>query len=137
MLSGVSRPIYIAIEPVDMRKSFDGLAAIVKNHFHHDPLIGHLFVFINRSADRIKILYWLLRWWHKTTMATRFGPSGSKRDDFGRATGRTAPFPVAIIGEGKQVALVSPAQLAMILEGIEPVAIRKRKRFTLEKTGSN
>jgi len=58
MLNGISRPIYIAVEPVDMRQSFDGLSAIVKNHFHHDPLAGHLFVFINRAADRIKILYW-------------------------------------------------------------------------------
>jgi len=66
-----------------------------------------------------------------------FGTSDSKRDDFGRATGRIAPFPVAIVGEGKQAALVSPVQLAMILEGIEPVAVKKRKRFTLEKTGSN
>ena len=53
-----SRPIYIATEPVDMRKSVDGLSAIVKNHFHCDPLTGHLFVFINRNADRIKMLYW-------------------------------------------------------------------------------
>ena len=122
MLNGISRPIYIAIEPVDMRKSFDGLAAIVKNHFHHDPLTGHLFVFINRAADRIKVLYWDndgYALWCKRLEAGRFR------------------IPVAIIGEGKQVALVSPAQLAMILEGIEPVAVRKRKRFTLKKTGSN
>ena len=58
MLNGISRPIYVAVESVDMRKSFDGLSAIVKNHFHHDPQTGHLFVFINRVADRIKILYW-------------------------------------------------------------------------------
>jgi len=38
-------------------------------------------------------------------------------------------IPVAIIGEGRQVALVSAAQLAMILEGIEPVVVKKRKRF--------
>jgi len=53
-------------------------------------------------------------------------------------------IPVAITGEGKQVALVSQAQLAMILEGIEPVVllrwwheVKKRKRFALQKTGSN
>jgi len=122
MLSGISRPIYIAVEPVDMRKSFDGLSAIVKNHFHHDPLSGHLFVFINRSADRIKILCWDddgYAIWAKRLQAGRFR------------------IPVAITGEGKQVALVSAAQLAMILEGIEPVAIKKRKRFSLKNTGSN
>ena len=120
MLNGISRPIYIATGPVDMRKSFDGLSAIVKNHFHHDPLCGHLFVFINRSADRIKVLYWDndgYALWYKRLEAGRFR------------------IPVAIIGEGKQVALVSPAQLAMILEGIEPLAVRKRKRFTLRNTG--
>jgi hypothetical protein len=42
-----------------------------------------------------------------------------------------------MIGEGKQVALVSPAQLAMILEGIEPVAVKKRKRFRLQNHVSN
>jgi hypothetical protein len=40
-------------------------------------------------------------------------------------------------GEGRQVALVSPAQLAMILEGIEPVAVKKRKRFRLQKNVSH
>jgi hypothetical protein len=46
-------------------------------------------------------------------------------------------IPVAITGEGKQVALVSQAQLAMILEGIEPVAVKKRKRFALQNTSPN
>jgi len=46
-------------------------------------------------------------------------------------------IPVAITGDGKPVALVSAAQLAMILEGIEPVVVKKRKRFTLKNTGSN
>ena len=58
MLNNFPRPIYIAIRPVDMRKSFDGLAAIVKNGFQKDPLDGTFFVFINRNADRLKILYW-------------------------------------------------------------------------------
>lgn len=61
MLSVTSRPIYVAVDPVDMRKSFDGLSAIVKNHFHRNPLSGHLFVFINRSADRMKVLYFDVR----------------------------------------------------------------------------
>lgn len=119
MLSGIARPIYIATEPVDMRKSFDGLAAIVKNHFQHDPLTGHLFVFINRSADRIKVLYFDndgYALWYKRLEAGRFR------------------LPVAIIGEGQRVVLISTAQLAMILEGIEPVAIKKRKRFSLPTT---
>jgi len=122
MLNGFSRPIYIATGPVDMRKSFDGLAAIVKNHFRHDPLTGNLFVFINRRADRIKIFYWDddgYALWAKRLESGHFR------------------IPVAMTGEGQQVALASAAQLAMILEGIEPVVIKKRKRFTLQNTGSN
>jgi transposase len=58
MLNGFQQPIYIATAPVDMRKAFDGLAAIVKNGFKKNPLDGTFFVFINRPADRLKILYW-------------------------------------------------------------------------------
>jgi transposase len=50
--------VYVAIEPADMRKSFDGLAALASGSLALDPLSGHLFVFINKRRDRIKILYW-------------------------------------------------------------------------------
>ena len=50
--------VYIAKEPADMRKSFDGLSALVAGVLELDPLSGHLFVFINKRRDRIKILYW-------------------------------------------------------------------------------
>ena len=50
--------VYVAIEPADMRKSFDGLAALVSGGLTLDPLSGHLFVFVNKRRDRIKILYW-------------------------------------------------------------------------------
>src|SRR5947209_19001165 len=49
--------VYLAKEPADMRKSFDGLAALVAGALELDPLSGHLFVFINKRRDRIKILY--------------------------------------------------------------------------------
>jgi transposase len=39
-------------EPVDMRRSFDGLQALVRQAMQHDPLSGHLFAFIKRRADR-------------------------------------------------------------------------------------
>jgi len=41
-----------------MRKGFDTLAALVREHLKHDPLSGHLFLFVGRDKDRIKILYW-------------------------------------------------------------------------------
>lgn len=50
--------VWLATAPVDMRKSFDGLAEVVRAFLGHDPLSGHLFVFRNRSAQRVKILWW-------------------------------------------------------------------------------
>lgn len=44
--------------PVDMRKSFDGLYALARHGVGQDPLSGHLFVFINRRATQMKVLYW-------------------------------------------------------------------------------
>ena len=43
--------------PVDMRKSFDGLSALVKHSMGHDPLSGQLFVFVSRRASQMKVLY--------------------------------------------------------------------------------
>ena len=50
--------VFAYAEPTDMRKSFDGLAAIVTNAFSKDPFNGDYFVFFNRSLDRCKILLW-------------------------------------------------------------------------------
>jgi transposase len=46
------------MEPVDMRKSIDGLAALVENELELSPLSNALFVFCNRGRDKIKLLYW-------------------------------------------------------------------------------
>jgi transposase len=50
--------VYLAREPADMRKSFDGLFTLVAGSLALDPLSGHLFVFLNKRRDRIKVLYW-------------------------------------------------------------------------------
>jgi IS66 Orf2 like protein len=50
--------IFLAADPADMRKGFDGLARLVRDLIAEDPLSGHLFVFRNRRRDRVKILYW-------------------------------------------------------------------------------
>ena len=50
--------IFVAAAPVDLRKAFDGLAILVRNTLGHDPLDGSLYVFSNRSRDRLKILFW-------------------------------------------------------------------------------
>lgn len=59
MLSLLSAPrIFVALEPVDLRQSFNGLHARVQSVLQQDPLSGHLFVFTNRSRNRLKLLVW-------------------------------------------------------------------------------
>ena len=55
---GTATKIYLSAEAIDMRKGFDGLFGLVRDHLLHDPLSGHLFVFINRSRTRVKALVW-------------------------------------------------------------------------------
>jgi hypothetical protein len=50
--------VYIAAQPTDLRKSFDGLSALVAQTFGQDPLCGHLFVFRNRRGDQMRVLFW-------------------------------------------------------------------------------
>lgn len=50
--------IWLSVEPVDMRKGFDGLVAIAQQQWNKDPYGGHLFAFIGKRRDRIKILFW-------------------------------------------------------------------------------
>ena len=50
--------IYVAVQPVDMRKSFNGLWAAVTEQLGDDPKNGAVFCFINRERTRLKLLYW-------------------------------------------------------------------------------
>ena len=50
--------VYLCLTPCDMRKSFDSLHALVREHLELDAFAGHLFVFTSRRKDRVKILYW-------------------------------------------------------------------------------
>ena len=50
--------IYVATGATDLRRSIDGLAALVREHFNLDPLSGHWFLFRNRRGDRVKLLAW-------------------------------------------------------------------------------
>ena len=49
--------IYLALEPCDMRKGFDGLSLMVQQNLGKDPFSGHLFLFRGKRSDRLKILY--------------------------------------------------------------------------------
>lgn len=57
LCSGTTR-VFVALVPVDLRRSFNGLYGVVQVQLKEDPRSGHLFVFTNRSHNRIKILYW-------------------------------------------------------------------------------
>lgn len=56
--SSPSMPILLYQNPIDMRKSIDGLSLLVTEHFDSAPTSGSLYVFCNRGKDKIKILYW-------------------------------------------------------------------------------
>jgi transposase len=100
-------------DAVDMRLGFDGLYALVKNRLKADPLSGHLFIFRNRTADRLKVLYWGghgLCLWSQRLEAGRY--------HFPTPTDTTAP-----------VELTS-GQFQMILDGIDLSKVRRFKRFS-------
>lgn len=50
--------VFACTEPVDMRKSFDGLCGCIEQFIGEDPLSGHLFAFFNKRHTMVKILYW-------------------------------------------------------------------------------
>lgn len=78
--------IFVAAEPVDLRRGFDGLAALTRSVIRQDPLSGHLFVFLNRRRDRAKILVWersgfwlLFKRLERGRFSLPTGPSGGAR----------------------------------------------------------
>jgi len=102
--------VHLYALPADMRKSFDGLSALVRHSMGLDPLSGRLFVFINRRATQMKVLY--------------FDRSGfcvwAKRLEAGR-----------FLSDWRQVRAreMDWTQLKLILEGIEPGRQRKRYKY--------
>jgi transposase len=106
--------IYMAAEPVDLRRGFDGLAAATRQVIREDPLSGHLFCFVNRRANRLKVLLWQ--------------PSGYlmliKRLEHGRFKLPQAPLP------GQRHLVMEPAELALMMEGIDLRGARRRKRWS-------
>ena len=107
-----STKIFLCTEVADMRRGFDGLAAMVTDLLNDDPLSGHLFVFRNRRGDRMKVLYW-------------------DRDGFAlwykRLERGTFRFPAP--GEGAHSVEVDHATLTLILEGIDVRGVRRQQRF--------
>lgn len=50
--------VFVSCRPIDLRKGFNGLAALVANELHSDPYSGQLFVFRGKRGDYLKMLYW-------------------------------------------------------------------------------
>ncbi len=105
-----STKIFMSSKPVDMRKGFDGLMAIVRNEWKSDIFSGNLFVFYGHSRSLIKILHW-----------SRGGLAlYSKRLEQGRfKRPRLAPD-----GQSIQLDIV---ELTLLLEGISISEVRRRK----------
>jgi len=106
--------IHLAAEPVDLRKNFDGLAAATRLIMGEDPLSGHLFVFLNRRGDRVKILSWDRNGWlliykrlERGVFRLPCGPAGGARH-----------------------VEIEAAELALMLEGIDLRGARRRPRWT-------
>lgn len=96
----------------DMRKSFNGLGGLVRQHFEHSLMSGDVFIFINRRKDRIKLMMWDV-----SGFAIYY-----KRLEQG-----SFELPENI-GEGKTVELPW-SELVMLLEGIELKSVKRRKRY--------
>lgn len=106
-----STKVFVATQPADMRKGFDGLLALARDFLGHDPFSGHLFVFRNRSGDRLKVL-----WWDRDGLAIFY-----KRLEEGR-------FATPASSDGVQSEL-SAADLQLILQGIDPATAKRSNRY--------
>jgi transposase len=104
--------IYLYSQNVDMRKSFNGLHAIVQSDFQRDIRLGDLFVFLNRRLDRIKLLHWdrdgIVIW--------------MKRLEFGS-------FQRPRCAAGASHVEMDATDLAILLAGIELASVKRRPRY--------
>jgi len=112
--TSVHTKVYLAKEATDMRKGFPGLVALTEAVLRQEPTSGHLFVFLNRRRDLMKILYWdgtgFCIW------AKRL-----ERGSFQR--------PPRVADDALPGLELSAAQLTMMLEGIDLTSVRQRVRY--------
>ena len=105
--------VYLCLTACDMRKSFDTLHALVRDHLELDAYAGHLFVFASRRRDRVKILYW-------------------DRDGFAIWSKRLeqGTYAVPFAGEaGEKRSEITAQELGALLSGIDLGQAEKRKRY--------
>ena len=108
--------VYLATMPCDMRRSFDGLCALVSAVMQLDAFAGHLFVFANRRRDRVKILYW-------------------DRDGFAvwskRLEQGTYAMPFEEAGQRRRE--ITAQELGALLSGIDLSQAKRRKRYARKR----
>jgi len=106
--------IYLCTAATDMRKGFDTLAALVRDFIGRDPLSGHLFLFVSRRRDRLKILYWdadgFALWYKRLEEGT---------------------FRTPRMSCGAAGVELKASELAMLLEGVDLRSIKRGKRLRL------
>lgn len=109
---GLRVRVYLCTSPTDMRKGFDTLAVLVREGLGYDPLSGHLFLFVGRRRDRLKILYWdrdgYALWYKRLEQGT---------------------FRMPMVKPDAASIELKASELAMLLEGIDLRSIKRRKRF--------
>lgn len=105
--------VYVCTMATDMRKSFDGLHALVLQVFKSDPVDGHLFLFRNRRGDRVKLL-----WWDRDGLVIFY-----KRLESG-----TYQLPEAS-GDAQGVQ-IDATDLALLLTGVDLKSAKRRKRYS-------
>ena len=109
---------YIYEEPTDMRKGFDGLSGLVRKELGQNPLSGDVYIFIHKGRNRMILLVWEqggFVLYYKRLEQVRFELPIKDRSGNSRS--------------------ISWQKLLLIVKGIELTSIRKRKRFSLQKTG--
>jgi transposase len=104
--------IYLCTVPTDMRRGFDALAVVVREFLGCDPLSGHLFLFVSRGRDRLKLFYWdadgFALWYKRLEEGT---------------------FRLPSVSEGTASVELKASELAMLLEGIDLRSLKRTKRF--------
>ena len=107
--------IFLYGQPADLRRGYDGLAAIAEQAMKEDPLSGSLFIFVNKRGNRIKLLYWdrdgYAIWMKRLERGSFELPASSDSDS--------------------PCVKITASQLSLILEGIELSSVRRRRRFQL------
>jgi transposase len=113
LTAGVVR-VYLHAHPTDMRRSYDGLCALVESAFQRDVRCGDLFLFLNRRLDRVKLMYWdrdgIAIWMKRLECGT-----------FQRPT---------LTPDGTH-AVLDATDLSLLLSGIDLGSAKRRKRYTL------